>query len=631
MAVVVPIVADFDPAGIKSADAAFKSFGQNLSKVLGQASKSAAQSLEAVEDGANDARTAAERLADAISASSASLQADIEKSATAARALGNALGPELTSKLGARGIQSLIRDLTRMGLTLEEVAAEADTLATSIKQLDSISVDPLNTQISKLDDGMNRVADTTDRSRSVFANFTGNAAQEIPGLANAMGPLNVAIGQFAEYAAEGGISLAGFAKTIGPLAAVGGAVYVISEAFAASAENAALLRKNTDVITEALTNGKDAATEFFRILREARSIEIFDRSKGIFGDTEEITGELFRLGIRLSDIEIAASRGVPALEQYRDALDRQREALGKQGELQGEQLKKFNDLRKVSRFITDFLKSLADGTNQAAQENFVYGRSLTETEQALRDQIDATVAATPTLFDFGQSAAIVAAYQDSLAEETRQSADQYQAQADAIAASRDELFKFLDVGRTERQNAKDTAEARNDLAIARKKGNSKDIISAEERYLQAIEDEAQYLGEAFVQTSKVRDEKLKQALATETVIRKLEAERDLLDPASPLRKNLDEYIRALRDDLPRDVRTRLILEYGTSGALPGMPGLPNLTAPNTGSAGGGGLGNVTINLSTLNPDEAAARAIAKSMNQAADRAGTARPFPWAGV
>lgn len=630
MAVVVPIVADFDPAGIKSADAAFKSFGQNLSKVLGQASKSAAQSLEAVEDGANDARTAAQRLADGIAQSSATLEADIQKSAAAARALGNALGPELTAKLGTRGVQNLIRDFTRMGLTLEEVAAEADTLATSIRQLDSISVDPLNNQIDRLDDNIRKVGDTTDRSRSVFANFTGNAAQEIPGVAAAMGPLNTAIGQFAEYAAEGGISLAGFAKTIGPLAAVGGAVLLISEAFSASAKNAELLQKNTDVITDAIVAGKDAATEFFNVLREARTIEIFDRQKGIFGDTEDIEEELFRLGIRLSDIELAAGQGIPALKAYRDELDRQREALGKQGDLQGEQLKKFNDLRKVSRFITDFLKAYTDGTNKAAVETFVYGTALTESEAALRAQIDAQVAANPVLFDYSSSVANALGYQESLTAATKASAEEYERQAQAIADSRDELFKYLDVGRNERENARNTAEARAELEKARKKGASKDIVDAEERYLRAVEDEAQYVGEAFVQTSKIRDEKLKQALATQRVIDELESERDLLDPASPLRRNLDEYIRTLREDLPREINTELLLTYATQ-FRGGMPGIPTLTQPMTGSAGGGGLGNVTINVQTLNPDEASARAIAKSMNREADRVGAPRPFPQFGV
>ena len=625
MAVVVPIVADFGPAGIKSADAAFKSFGQNLSKVLGQASKSAAQSLEAVEDGANDARTAAQRLAEGIAQSSATLEADIQKSAAAARALGNALGPELTAKLGTRGVQNLIRDFTRMGLTLEEVANEADTLASSIRQLDSISVDPLNNQIERLDDSIRKVGDTSDRSRSVFANFTGNAAQEIPGVAAAMGPLNTAIGQFAEYAAEGGISLAGFAKTIGPLAAVGGAVMLISEAFSASAKNAELLQKNTDVITDAIVAGKDAATEFFNVLREARTIEIFDRQKGIFGDTEDIEEELFRLGIRLSDIELAAGQGIPALKEYRNELDRQREALGKQGDLQGEQLKKFNDLRKVSRFITDFIKAYTDGTNKAAVETFVYGDALTESEAALRAQIDAQVAANPALFDYSSSVANAVGYQESLAAATKESAEEYERQAQAIADARAELFKFLDIGRTEKENADRTREARDELTKARKKGTAKEIQEAEDRYNQALEDEAEYAGQAFTQTTKLKDQKLVQALANQQAIAVFQREMALLDPSSPEMRNLQRYVELLRTGIPSDISTNLRLNYSINS-----PVLPNLFA-DPGRGGGGGLGNVTINLSTLNPDEASARAIAKSMNREADRVGAPRPFPQFGV
>ena len=626
MAVVVPIVADFDPAGIKSADAAFKSFGQNLSKVLGQASRSAAQSLEAVEDGANDARTAAQRLAEAIDKSSAALQADIDKSAAAARALGNALGPELTAKLGNKGIQNLIRDFTRMGLTLDDVAAEADTLAASLKQLDSITVDPINNELGKVNTTLDHTAAGVERANGVFGGFVGGAVTELPGVTSAFGPLAQAIDQTVSGLIEGNFNFAQLAKFAGPVAAVAGGVFLISEGFAASAKNSELLRENTEIIKTALVSGEKAAAAFFNTLRENREIKIFDRRKGIFGDVSDIEQDLFDLKIRLSDIEVEAVKGVPALTKYRDALDAQREALGPLAELNRENRLEYDRLRRVSRFITDYLNAVAKGTNEAARENFIYGESLTTVEAALREQIDATVEANPTLFDYGQVVNTVTAYQQQLADEADRTAQGYQDQADSIGAARSELFKYLDIGRTERENAKTTAEARDELRTARKKGTADDIIEAEEKYGKALEDEAEFAADAFIRTTKLKDEKLKQALANETAISVFQREMALLDPSSAEMQNLQRYIDLLRTGIPTDISTTLRLNYST-----GSPVLPSLFPASTSSAGGGGIGNVTINLSTLNPDDAAARAIARAMNQAADRAGTTRPFPWAGV
>jgi hypothetical protein len=53
-----------------------------------------------------------------------------------------------------------------------------------------------------------------------MANFAGNAAQDLPIDSDSFGALNVAVGQFAVAAAEGGIGLQSLLRAAGPLARV---------------------------------------------------------------------------------------------------------------------------------------------------------------------------------------------------------------------------------------------------------------------------------------------------------------------------------------------------------------------------------------------------------------------------
>ena len=628
MAVVVPITADFDPAGIKQADAAFKSFGQNLARTLNQASRVAAASLNNVEDAATDTRTAAQRLAAAIDKTSASLQADIQKSAVAARALGDALGPELSAKLGRNGIQSLIRDFSRMGLTLQDVTDEAELLAQSVRQVSDLNVDPLNACVSKLDDGMRKVGDTTDKSRSVFANFAGNASQELPGLAGAFGPLNTAIGQFAEYASEGGISLAGFASQLGPLVAIGGAIFVIKGAFDASAKAAKLLKENTELAVDALFEGKDAVDVLYDKLREAREIESFDPGKGPFGDVTDITADLYKLGIPLANLEAISKRGEPALRLYIKGLEAAYENLRTIEINTGKAQDKTRSYEKVIRFLNDQLKVQAKAALESAADIFVFGRNLSDAERETIAAADAVAYSRVELSGLGSatdSAAFAQAEFERRMAAVRAESEQTAA---AIATARGEFFAFLDIERTEKENADATTRARNELTKARKRGNAKDIVDAEERYLQAIQNEAEYTGEAFLQTSKIRDEKIKQALATEAVIRQLQDEADALAPGSPLQKNLQSWIRALKEDLPKELTTNILARYSGVVSTTGNMGLGPNVPPPPNPFGAGGI-NITVN--TLNADEAAAKAVARGLNNLADQNGQPRPFANVGI
>ncbi len=75
---------------------------------------------------------------------------------------------------------------------------------------------------------IDKVRDSGDQSGSVLANMVGNSVQEVGELGGVAGPAGMALGQLAEYATEGNISLAGLATVAGPMACVSAAVLGVS-------------------------------------------------------------------------------------------------------------------------------------------------------------------------------------------------------------------------------------------------------------------------------------------------------------------------------------------------------------------------------------------------------------------
>mgnify|MGYP003346537757 CR=1 FL=1 len=130
--------------------------------------------------------------------------ADMKAADRAATALGNAIGPELAGKISQAKLDSFIGQLRRAGLSFDDIEAGAERFAQSLQKMDAAT-----SSFDSVEQAARRTGTEIDRSGGVMANFVGNTLQELPGLSGAFGPLNTAIGQFAEYAAEGGVKMSG--------------------------------------------------------------------------------------------------------------------------------------------------------------------------------------------------------------------------------------------------------------------------------------------------------------------------------------------------------------------------------------------------------------------------------------
>lgn len=204
-----------------------------------------------------NAESAAKQIAKGLSAAADLLEEELSGAKRAADALSSALGPELS---GRTDVDGLVDEFRRLGASIEDIEANADELAASIGKLDSVGgggLRQVRSQVDGVDDGMRRVGATTDNTRSVMANFTGNAISQLPGVTGALGPLNQAIGQFGEYAAEGNIRLRQFAAALGPLAGGVAILKGVSQYFGEIAERKAFNAEQVKEWTQALLDGEE--------------------------------------------------------------------------------------------------------------------------------------------------------------------------------------------------------------------------------------------------------------------------------------------------------------------------------------------------------------------------------------
>ena len=243
-------------------------------------SRTVQQELKKVEDDFDETATAGDRVATVLSAMAKDLDDELGRAALAADALAQALGPELAAKAD---VGSIVGDLTRMGLTFEDIVADADKLATSLKELDQVQIKGIDSGLSNASTKMGQLRDNSDQTKSVMANMAGNAAQDLGAVAGVAGTAGVAIGQLAEYASEGNISLGNLAKLAGPMIALAGAVEVVSTVMEGLQLEKEFDAANVKQFTDAMREAKTAAQSVKEEVLELGKFELVVSGSGFLG------------------------------------------------------------------------------------------------------------------------------------------------------------------------------------------------------------------------------------------------------------------------------------------------------------------------------------------------------------
>lgn len=116
----------------------------------------------------------------------------------AADALGQALGPDLAAKLGRSGLLKTVTDLEKVGLSADEVAANVDQIAGSVRALNAADLGGLTAELNQAGAAADRLSVDMKRASvggNLFGNIIGDAAASL-------GPFGLALGQLAEYTSE---------------------------------------------------------------------------------------------------------------------------------------------------------------------------------------------------------------------------------------------------------------------------------------------------------------------------------------------------------------------------------------------------------------------------------------------
>ena len=199
--------------------------------------------------------------------------AEAKATAAAADALASALGPELSAKADTGRIVGNLRD---MGLTLDQVTANADQLGAKMRELADADVGgKMGSSLGTTRGKMDELSDSARGANSAMANMVGNATQDLGALGGVAGSAGVAIGQMGEYAADAAFggeklstSLLSMGKVAGPIAAISLALKAAADVSARFADSSKRTKDAVDAVTDAVRRGESGIDAYADQLEE---------------------------------------------------------------------------------------------------------------------------------------------------------------------------------------------------------------------------------------------------------------------------------------------------------------------------------------------------------------------------
>lgn len=362
----------------------------------------AARLVEDLSDELGDGESAAKDLAEAMRRAADDMETDMRETAAMADRLGAALGPELAAKIGQGNLETMATKLRSVGVDAGATDADIDELADGIRRLDQAADAAGSGGLNNAADGMKRVGVEADNSNNVMANFAGNAAQELPGVAGAFGPLNMAISQFVEYGAEGNINIKNLAKMAGPMMGVAVAMELVARYQKQVADIKAFNKSQIDGFVGSLKEGANVADDFRQSLLDAGKVE-FKMNRTFGGD---ILDDLARAGVTFDQFFAAVEGGQEGIQGLVDAMKAAgvnggdlaniTMAAASQQENLNQAHKTYAELQKAGIAPTDEQAAATKKAADAADEAATKAEKLAE---ALNKQRDAALEAASSLWD----------------------------------------------------------------------------------------------------------------------------------------------------------------------------------------------------------------------------------------
>lgn len=406
------------------------------------------------EDALDDIETAGKRAARAIEMSADAMIDEIDDTRRAVDRLDQALGPDFDADT-----RDVVADLKRLGLTAQDIEADADELAAALRRAGDVKTHAAAAGFDDVAQAVDGVRDDTGRAHDSMTGFIGGTVGELPGISDAMGPVAEGLGQLTEGAIEGEISLKQLAIAGGAMAGVALLVGQVAQTLDRAAKVDAWKAEEVDAYVDALQEADSLVEGITDKLREAGRIEF-----NLFGDEVDVTEEFVALGATVADVARIIERGERGIEDWAAEM----RAAGVDSErvsvLAGvlrQQLEALEDAQAgadvTARFlavsqgeVADALDDLIAKADPIGQFPDEFGRMAA----AIADGVTPAVADVQTVMNglnvtVDEAVSLAADHADSLAEEATalaeagdaagDTADEVDELTEAFAALRDEM------------------------------------------------------------------------------------------------------------------------------------------------------------------------------------------------
>jgi hypothetical protein len=353
-----------------------------------------------------------------------------KKAEKAAQALGDAIGPELSREAD---LDSIVADFKRMGLSLDDITANADRLGSKLREVGStVGLDQVGQRAGVAADNTRKLTDSARGANSALANMVGNSAQDLGQVAGVAGSAGVAVGQMAEYFADATLGAESFRSALtsmvavaGPIAALAAVVEIISSAVQAFSDRNKTAADNTEMLTEAMREGGDAAENYADALASSGKVlaDVGDNKgyrdiqKGLFGmltqcgavpfvvgqagellglfgkKTEDVTKNLLDAGFTADTWAQAVAGGADAVAKTAAAMDANNISADEQDKiltaLKGSQ----NDYTRATERAAIMNGFFGTEVDDAAEKLKASQKAYKETGDALEEWADRTTKA----------------------------------------------------------------------------------------------------------------------------------------------------------------------------------------------------------------------------------------------
>lgn len=309
--------------------------------------KVAGRGLEDYIANLDEAESKTKAVARAMAAMADDVVQESKRSEQAVSKLSAALGPEFVrnSARGEQGIRDVITQLRQMGAEFDDIDANVDELAASLRKVEAAgdSLDKPKRAASDTADEVDRLSDSGRGANSALANMVGNSAQDVGELGGVAGSAGVALGQMAEYASDAalggealGSALKSMALVAGPIAAITLGVQLLNYALNQGKERAEAIAKATEEYTDALIAAQDAGDDLATTLDDQVRSNVTDWLTGLGDKTDEVVTALDALGLSQGDLVRAFRDGdgplVEAIARHDDLADAIRLTKAQMGE-----------------------------------------------------------------------------------------------------------------------------------------------------------------------------------------------------------------------------------------------------------------------------------------------------------